>query len=36
VAVICALSVPFVFFIGSTESLRGGRVSVREAAPVME
>ena len=34
--VICALSIPFVFFIGSTASLRGGRVSVREAAPAME
>jgi MFS transporter, DHA2 family, multidrug resistance protein len=33
---ICALSIPFVFFIGSTASLRGGRVSVREHAPVME
>ena len=28
---ICALSIPFVFAIGSTASLRGGRVSVREA-----
>ncbi len=34
--VICALSIPFVFFIGSTASLRGGRVSVREHAPAME
>jgi DHA2 family multidrug resistance protein len=34
--VICVLSIPFVFAIGSTASLRGGRVSVREAAPVME
>jgi DHA2 family multidrug resistance protein len=33
---ICALSTPFVFFIGSTASLRGGRVSVREHAPAME
>jgi DHA2 family multidrug resistance protein len=33
---ICALSIPFVFFIGSTASLRGGRVSVREHAPAME
>jgi len=33
---ICVLSIPFVFAIGSTASLRGGRVSVREAAPVME
>jgi DHA2 family multidrug resistance protein len=33
---ICVLSIPFVFAIGSTASLRGGRVSVREAAPAME
>ena len=33
---ICALSIPFVFFIGSTASLRGGRLSVREHAPAME
>ena len=33
---ICALSIPFVFAIGSTASLRGGRVSVREAAPATE
>src|SRR6478752_82931 len=33
---ICALSIPFVFAIGSTASLRGGRVSVREHAPAME
>jgi len=35
-AVICTLSIPFVFLIGSTASLRGGRVSVREHAPAME
>jgi DHA2 family multidrug resistance protein len=33
---ICVLSIPFVFAIGSTASLRGGRLSVREAAPAME
>jgi DHA2 family multidrug resistance protein len=35
-AAICTLSIPFVFAIGSTASLRGGRVSVREHAPAME
>jgi len=35
-AVVCAVSIPFVFLIGSTASLRGGRVSVREHAPAME
>jgi len=34
--VICVLSIPFVFFIGTTASLRGGRVSMREHAPAME
>jgi len=34
--VICVLSIPFVFAIGTTASLRGGRVSVREHAPAME
>jgi MFS transporter, DHA2 family, multidrug resistance protein len=33
---ICVLSIPFVFAIGTTASLRGGRVSVREHAPAME
>jgi MFS transporter, DHA2 family, multidrug resistance protein len=33
---ICVLSIPFIFAIGSTASLRGGRVSVREHAPAME
>ncbi|TMI99293.1 MAG: DHA2 family efflux MFS transporter permease subunit [Alphaproteobacteria bacterium] len=33
---ICVLSIPFVLAIGSTASLRGGRVSVREHAPAME
>jgi DHA2 family multidrug resistance protein len=33
---ICVLSIPFVFAIGSTASLRGGRVAMREAAPAME
>jgi DHA2 family multidrug resistance protein len=33
---ICVASIPFVLAIGSTASLRGGRVSVREAAPAME
>ena len=35
-AAVCVLSIPFVFAIGSTASLRGGRVSVREHAPAME
>jgi DHA2 family multidrug resistance protein len=35
-AAICALSIPFVAAIGSTASLRGGRVSVRGPAPAME
>ena len=33
---ICVLSIPFIFAIGSTASLRGGRVSMREHAPAME
>ncbi len=33
---ICVLSIPFIFLIGTTASLRGGRVSVREHAPAME
>ncbi len=33
---VCVLSIPFVLAIGSTASLRGGRVSVREAAPAVE
>jgi DHA2 family multidrug resistance protein len=34
--VICVVALPFVFLIGSTASLRGGRVSLREQAPAME
>jgi DHA2 family multidrug resistance protein len=33
---VCVLAIPFVFAIGSTASLRGGRVSLREHAPAME
>jgi len=33
---ICVAAIPFVLAIGSTASLRGGRVSVREAAPAMD
>jgi hypothetical protein len=33
---ICVLALPFVFAIGSSASLRGGRVSLREQAPAME
>ena len=33
---ICVVAITFVFAIGSTASLRGGRVSLREQAPAME
>jgi len=33
---ICVLAIPFVFAIGSSASLRGGRVSLREQAHVVE
>jgi len=33
---ICVLAIPFVLAVGSTASLRGGRVSLREQAPALE
>jgi DHA2 family multidrug resistance protein len=33
---ICVVAIPFVLAIGSTASLRGGRVSLREQAPAMD
>jgi DHA2 family multidrug resistance protein len=35
-AAVCVLAIPFVIAVGSTASLRGGRVSLREQAPAME
>jgi DHA2 family multidrug resistance protein len=33
---VCVLAIPFVIAVGSTASLRGGRVSLREQAPAMD